>query len=157
MQLAATRELARYWQKNYDWRRCEARLDVLPQFITAIDGLDIHFIHVATGAPGIDRHSHQYACHDPPDIAASLQSGGPPPAGLSTDELYAYEQLDFFYKHGLAYAQEMSNRPQTLPATRFSTTSLSTGSRTRRSHPPASIGRASWLSSPRKASSYPSP
>src|SRR5882762_86536 len=50
----------------------------------------------------------------PDDIAKALQSGGPPPSGLSVDEKYAYDQLDFFYKHGLAYAQEMHNRPQTL-------------------------------------------
>ena len=50
----------------------------------------------------------------PDDIAKRLQSGDPPPSGLSADEKYAYDQLDFFYKHGLAYAQEMGNRPQTL-------------------------------------------
>ena len=50
----------------------------------------------------------------PPEIARALQAGGPPPPGLSADEKHAYEQLDFFYKKGLAYAQEMSNRPQTL-------------------------------------------
>jgi pimeloyl-ACP methyl ester carboxylesterase len=50
----------------------------------------------------------------PDNIAQALASGGPAPAGLSSDERYAWEQLDFFYKHGLAYAQEMSNRPQTL-------------------------------------------
>ena len=44
--LAMTQELAHYWATEYDWRRCEARLKVLPQFITEIDGLDIHFIHV---------------------------------------------------------------------------------------------------------------
>jgi pimeloyl-ACP methyl ester carboxylesterase len=44
--LATMRELARYWATDYDWRRCEARLNALPQFITEIDGLDIHFIHV---------------------------------------------------------------------------------------------------------------
>src|SRR2546430_773110 len=38
--------LARYWATEYDWRKCEARLNALPQFITEIDGLDIHFIHV---------------------------------------------------------------------------------------------------------------
>src|SRR6195952_4235425 len=52
----------------------------------------------------------------PPEIEKALQSGGPPPSGLSADEQYAYGQLDFFYKHGLSYAQEMSNRPQTLYA-----------------------------------------
>ena len=50
----------------------------------------------------------------PDDIANALQSGGGAPTGLSADERYAYDQLAFFYKHGLAYAQEMSNRPQTL-------------------------------------------
>jgi pimeloyl-ACP methyl ester carboxylesterase len=39
-------ELARYWATHYDWRKCEARLSALPQFITEIDGLDFHFIHV---------------------------------------------------------------------------------------------------------------
>src|SRR5215212_6660318 len=46
VQLATMRELARYWATEYDWRKCEARLEALPQFITQIDGLDIHFIHV---------------------------------------------------------------------------------------------------------------
>src|SRR4029453_4442829 len=46
VQLATIQELARYWQNEYDWRKCEATLNALPQFITEIDGLDIHFIHV---------------------------------------------------------------------------------------------------------------
>jgi pimeloyl-ACP methyl ester carboxylesterase len=46
VQLATLRELARYWATDYDWRKCEARLNALPQFKTEIDGLDIHFIHV---------------------------------------------------------------------------------------------------------------
>jgi pimeloyl-ACP methyl ester carboxylesterase len=50
----------------------------------------------------------------PDEIAKALQFGDPAPSGLSADERHAYDQLDFFYKHGLAYAQEMSNRPQTL-------------------------------------------
>jgi pimeloyl-ACP methyl ester carboxylesterase len=50
----------------------------------------------------------------PDDIAKALSSGLPPPSGLSADERHAYDQLDFFYKHGLGYAQEMMNRPQTL-------------------------------------------
>ncbi|MEU8081600.1 epoxide hydrolase family protein [Catellatospora citrea] len=45
-QLATIQELARYWAEEYDWRRCEARLNSFPQFITEIDGLDIHFVHV---------------------------------------------------------------------------------------------------------------
>jgi pimeloyl-ACP methyl ester carboxylesterase len=46
VQLATTQALARYWASDYDWRRIEAKLNALPQFITEIDGLDIHFIHV---------------------------------------------------------------------------------------------------------------
>ena len=44
--LATIQELARYWATDYDWRKCEAKLNALPQFMTEIDGLDIHFIHV---------------------------------------------------------------------------------------------------------------
>jgi pimeloyl-ACP methyl ester carboxylesterase len=46
VQLATMQELARYWTTDYDWRRCEARLNAPPQFTTEIDGVDIHFIHV---------------------------------------------------------------------------------------------------------------
>jgi pimeloyl-ACP methyl ester carboxylesterase len=46
VQLATLQELARYWATEYDWRACEARLNALPQFVTEIDGVDIHFIHV---------------------------------------------------------------------------------------------------------------
>src|SRR3712207_84367 len=46
VQLATMQELARYWATDYDWRKVEARLNDLPQFMTKIDGLDIHFIHV---------------------------------------------------------------------------------------------------------------
>ena len=45
-QLATMRALAAYWATEYDWRRCEARLNSFPQFLTEIDGLDIHFLHV---------------------------------------------------------------------------------------------------------------
>ena len=50
----------------------------------------------------------------PADVARALQFGLPQPPGLTADEKHAYEQLDFFYKHGLGYANEMANRPQTL-------------------------------------------
>ena len=46
VQLATIQKLARYWATDYDWRKVEAKLQALPQFITEIDGLDIHFIHV---------------------------------------------------------------------------------------------------------------
>ena len=216
VQLATVQKLARYWQTDYDWRKIEAKLNALPQFITEIDGLDIHFIHVrskhdnalpmivthgwpgsiieqmkiidpltnptAHGAsasdafhlviPSLPGHgfsakptapgwtpvsiarawatlmqrlgytryvaqggdwgnavSEVMALQQPPgllgihtnmaatvpaDVSKALSVGGPPPAGLSADEKHAWDQLDDFYKHGLAYAQEMSNRPQTL-------------------------------------------
>lgn len=216
VQIATMRELARYWQTQHDWRKCEARLNAWPQFMTEIDGVDIHFIHVRSthpkalpvivthGWPGsvieqlkiigpltnptahggsasdafdvvipsLPGHgfsgkptttgwdpvriarawivlmkrlgysqyvaqggdwgnavTEQMALLKPPgligihtnmpatipdDIAKALTAGGQPPANLSADETYAYDQLDTFYKHGLAYAQEMGNRPQTL-------------------------------------------
>jgi pimeloyl-ACP methyl ester carboxylesterase len=46
VQLAVVQELARYWASEYDWRRCEAKLSALPHFVTEVDGLEIHFIHV---------------------------------------------------------------------------------------------------------------
>jgi pimeloyl-ACP methyl ester carboxylesterase len=216
VQLATIQKLARYWQTDHDWRNIEAKLNALPQFITKIDGLDIHFIHVRSkqenalpmivthGWPGsiieqlkiidplTNPTAHGGSASDafhlvipslpgygfsgkptapgwtpvsiarawatlmqrlgytryvaqggdwgnavsevmalqqppgllgihtnmaatvPPDVSKALSVGGPPPAGLSGDEKHAWDQLDDFYKHGLAYAQEMSNRPQTL-------------------------------------------
>jgi len=52
VQLATSQALARYWGTEYDWRRCEAKLNAVPNFITEIDGLDIHFLHVRS------RHEH---------------------------------------------------------------------------------------------------
>jgi pimeloyl-ACP methyl ester carboxylesterase len=216
--LATMQKLARYWTTEYDWRKVEARLNALPHFITEIDGLDIHCIHVRSqhenalpvivthGWPGsiieqmkiivplTDPTAHngsaadafhlvipslpghgfsgkptatgwdpiriarawivlmerlgydhyvaqggdwgnavteQMALQAPPgllgihtnmpatvpdEIQQALNLGKPAPAGLSAEEQGAWDQLDFFYKHGLAYAQEMGNRPQTLYA-----------------------------------------
>src|ERR1700759_5865650 len=52
VQLATVRNLADYWATEYDWRRCEAKLNALPQFTTSIDGLDVHFIHVRSQHEG---------------------------------------------------------------------------------------------------------
>ena len=51
VQLATLKELVRYWATDYDWRKAEARLNALPQFVTKIDGVDIHFIHVKSRHP----------------------------------------------------------------------------------------------------------
>jgi len=52
VRLAMMQELARYWATDYDWRACEGKLNALPNFVTEIDGLDIHFIHVRSPHPG---------------------------------------------------------------------------------------------------------
>jgi pimeloyl-ACP methyl ester carboxylesterase len=52
VQLVTMQQLCRYWATEYDWRRCEARLNALPQFTTEIDGVDIHFLHVRSPHPG---------------------------------------------------------------------------------------------------------
>src|SRR3989449_8453042 len=206
VQLATMQALARYWGTEYDWRKVEARLNALPQFITEIDGLDIHFIHVRSqhddalplivthGWPGsvveqlkiidplTNPTAHGASASDafhlvipslpghgfsgkptatgwdpirvarawvvlmkrlgytrfvaqggdwgnavteqmallappellgihtnmpatvPPDIDKSAFAGAPAPAGLSAEEKHAYDQLAYFYKHGLGYA-----------------------------------------------------
>ena len=75
VQLATLQELARYWANEYDWRRCEAKLNALPQFMTTIDGLDIHCIHVKS------RHEHALPLiitHGwPGSVIELLEVGGP--------------------------------------------------------------------------------
>ena len=51
VQVTSLRELVGYWGKDYDWRKAEARLNAYPQFVTKIDGVDIHFIHVRSHHP----------------------------------------------------------------------------------------------------------
>src|SRR5688572_33352762 len=51
VQLATLKELVRYWATDYDWRKAEARLNAFPQFVTNIDGVDIHFIHIKSRHP----------------------------------------------------------------------------------------------------------
>ena len=216
VQLATIQKLAKYWATDYDWRKREAKLNALPQFITQIDGLDIHFIHVRSkhpnalpviithGWPGsiieqmkiigpltdptayggkaedafdvvipslpgygfsgkptttgwdpiriartwivlmkrlgytrfvaqggdwgnavteqmallappelIGIHTNMPATV-PPDIDKAAFAGASAPSGLSADEKHAYDQLAFFYKQGLGYANEMTNRPQSI-------------------------------------------
>jgi pimeloyl-ACP methyl ester carboxylesterase len=75
VQLATIQELARYWESEYDWRQCEAKLNALPNFKTTIDGLDIHFIHVksrhANALPLIMTHGW------PGSIIELLETVGP--------------------------------------------------------------------------------
>ena len=215
VQLATIQKLASYWATGYDWRKVEAKLNALPQFVTTIDGLDIHFIHVRSkhpnalpllvthGWPGsiieqlkiidplTNPTAHGGTASDafdvvipslpgygfsgkptttgwdpariarawtelmkrlgytrfaaqggdwgamvtdvmgtqappgllgihlnwpfvvPPEIDKALQTGNPLPSDLSADERRATDQLAFFYQHGVGYALEMANRPQT--------------------------------------------
>lgn len=217
VQLSTMQALANYWSQSYDWRKIEAKINAYPQFVTKIDGLDIHFIHVRSshknalpiiithGWPGsfieqlkviepltnpekyggksedafdviipslpghgfsekpttlgwnpqriakawitlMERLGYQQyvaqggdwgnavtenmallkpkgllAIHTnmaaavPAEISTALAKGEMP-KNLTTDEQMAYKQLDFFYKKGLGYANEMSLRPQTLYA-----------------------------------------
>ena len=215
VQLTLMKELARYWETDYDWRRCEAKLNALPNFITEIDGLDVHFIHVRSkhedalpviithGWPGspieqlkiidplTDPTAHGGSASDafhvvipsmagyafsgkptgrgwgparmasawtvlmkrlgynrftaqggdwggfvtnamavqappeliaihtnfpgtaPSDVAEAVQSGKPAPAGLSSDEQRAYDQIAFALQH-LPTQLMMAAHPQTL-------------------------------------------
>src|SRR4030081_988284 len=211
VQLATMQKLAHYWATDYYWRKAEGELNALPQFVSNIDGLDIHFIHVRSknpnalpviithGWPGsiieqlkiidpltnptahggkaedafdvvipslpgygfsgkptttgwdpiriarawivlmkrlgytrfvaqggdwgnsvteqmallgapelIGIHTNMPATV-PPDIDKAAFAGAPAPSGLSAEENHAYDQLAYFYKHGLGYAIEMAN------------------------------------------------
>jgi len=218
VKLDTMRALATYWAAEHDWRTCEAKLNSLPNFLTEIDGVDIHFIHVRSRHPnalpmivthgwpgsiieqlkiiepltdptafggtaedafdvvipslpghgfsgkptttgwdpiriarawgvlmtrlGYSKYvaqggdwgnavTEQMALQLPPglvgihtnmpatlpdEISNALAAGAQPPDGFLADdeERRAWAQLDTFWKHGLGYAQEMANRPQTL-------------------------------------------
>jgi pimeloyl-ACP methyl ester carboxylesterase len=216
VQVATMQKLTSYWSTQHDWRKVEARLNAVPNFMTTIDGLDIHFIHVRSkhenalpviithGWPGsvieqlkvidllANPTAHGANASDafhvvipslpgygfsakptapgweptriarawttlmkrlgytkfvaqggdwgnavsetmalqappellaistnmpaavPPDIDKAIGAGSPPPSTLTADERRAWDQLAFFYKFGLGYANEMSLRPQTL-------------------------------------------
>jgi Epoxide hydrolase N terminus len=122
--LATMRDLARYWTTDYNWRRAE--LNALPRFVTTIDGLDIHFIHVRSRHPNalplIISHGWPGSIIEqlkligpltvPADVDRAPLAGAPPPAGLSAPER-AYEQLVRTFKQ-VDYARLMGSRPQTL-------------------------------------------
>ena len=90
VQLATLEELARYWANEYDWRRCEAKLNALPQFTTEIDGLDVHFIHVKssheTALPLIITHGW------PGSVGEMLEVDGP----LTAPTAYGGDAADAF-------------------------------------------------------------
>ncbi len=118
--LALMQELARHWATDYDWRKCEAKLNALPQFITNIDGLDIHFIHVRSqhenALPLIVTHGWPGSVVEQLKIIEPLTNptarGGS--ASDAFDVVIPYEKLKHFYTTGVSYALEMGTRPQTL-------------------------------------------
>jgi len=218
VRLATIQKLADYWLNQHDWRKVEARINGYPNFITSIDGVDIHFIHVkskhanalplivthgwpgsvieqlkiiepltnptafggtaedafdvvipsmpgygfsaapttvgwgpekiasawatlmerlgysryvaqggdwgaqivdfqgAQARPGLLGIATNMAGAIPPDIDAAALAGKPPPRALDAEEQASFDHVSFFYKHGLGYATEMANRPQTLYA-----------------------------------------
>ena len=81
--LATVQKLARYWATEYDWRKVEARLNAVPNFITEIDGLDIHFIHVRS------KHENALAGHHHARLA-----------GLAVEQLKLIEPLTNPTAHG---------------------------------------------------------
>lgn len=218
VQLATIEKLADYWADQHDWRKVEARIFSYPNFVTNIDGIDIHFIHVKSKHPdalpvivthgwpgsiieqlkiidpltdptafggtvedafdvvipsmpgygfsgkptatgwgpekiasawatlmerlgyaryvaqggdwgaqivdfqGVQAPTGLLGIHTnmagaiPPEIDALALKGAPAPEGLDEEERASFEHVSFFYKHGLGYANEMGNRPQTLYA-----------------------------------------
>ncbi len=108
--LALIQELARYWGTEYDWRKCEATLNDLPHFMTEIDGLDIHFIHV--------RARHQDA------LPLIVTHGWP---GSIIDQLKIIDPLTNPTAHGAAAADAFDLVIPSLPGYGFSAKPASTG------------------------------
>ncbi|HTX10814.1 MAG TPA: epoxide hydrolase [Solirubrobacteraceae bacterium] len=103
VQLATIHELARYWTHDYDWGKCEARLNALPQFKTEIDGEDIHFIHV--------RSSHEYA------LPLIVTHGWP---GSIIEQLEIIEPLTNPTAHGASASDAFDLVVPSLPGYGFS-------------------------------------
>jgi hypothetical protein len=108
VRLALMQELARYWGTDYDWRRCETKLNDLPHFVTEIDGLDIHFIHV--------RSQHQDA------LPLIVTHGWP---GSIIEQLKIIEPLTNPTAHGASAADAFHLVIPSLPGHGFSAKSLS--------------------------------
>ena len=108
--LAMMQELARYWGTDYDWARCEAKLNALPNFITEIDGLDIHFIHV--------RSQHQDA------LPLIVTHGWP---GSIIEQLKIIEPLTNPTAHGASAADAFHLVIPSLPGYGFSAKPTTTG------------------------------
>ncbi len=121
VQLAVVEELARYWQTEYDWRKCEASLNALPNFITEIDGLDIHFIHV--------RSKHKNA------LPLIVTHGWP---GSITEQLKIIDPLTNPTAHGASAADAFDVVIPSMPGYGFS------GKPTTKGWDPAHIARA-WV------------
>src|SRR5205807_6780526 len=121
VQLATMQELARYWATDYDWRKCEAKLKALPQFMTEIDGLDIHFIHV--------RSQHQGA------LPLIVTHGWP---GSIIEQLKIIGPLTNPTAHGASAADAFDLVIPSLPGHGFSAKPATTG------WDPARIARA-WV------------
>src|SRR5690348_6610923 len=121
VRLAMMQELARYWGSDYDWRKCEAKLNALPQFMTEIDGLDIHFIHV--------RSPHQDA------LPLIVTHGWP---GSIIEQLKIIEPLTNPTAHGADASDAFHLVIPSLPGHGFSAKPIETG------WDPPRIGRA-WV------------
>jgi pimeloyl-ACP methyl ester carboxylesterase len=121
VRLAMMQELARYWATDYDWHKCEANLNALPQFMTEIDGLDIHFIHV--------RSPHQGA------LPLIVTHGWP---GSIIEQLKIIGPLTNPTAHGASAADAFDLVIPSLPGHGFSAKPATTG------WDPARIARA-WV------------
>jgi pimeloyl-ACP methyl ester carboxylesterase len=121
VRLAMMQELARYWGTDYEWRACEAKLNALPNFITEIDGLDIHFIHV--------RSRHQDA------LPLIVTHGWP---GSIIEQLKIIEPLTNPTTHGASAADAFHLVIPSLPGHGFSAKPATTG------WDPARVARA-WV------------
>src|SRR5918911_987930 len=139
VQLATIQALATYWAAEYDWRKAEAKLNALPQFMTEIDGVDIHFIHVRSthedALPLIMTHGWPGSVAQGGDVGAGVTdamgrqelegligihtnllvpalSGAVPSA--TDEERAAAAQIATFQRSGNGYFIEMATRPQTI-------------------------------------------